>query len=210
MRQLKLHYEKLIQGEFSLKELNLLLVFQVNCPGCFLYAIPMFNKLFSDKRLSTLSFLGLSTAFEDFNMNTMENTKLLVEKNQLVGETKKVLQNQGYTEIPFLPFDIKFPIAFDKQVNEIQNLSDTVSHICNLNPNYKTWSEFDKTKMKEKVEAYLKNLEHTYLTFVLNQLQGTPSIILFNSDYEILYNWFGHQDYNNMVEIIKFHIKTVN
>ena len=80
MRELQLHIDKHIQGNFETKELNLLLMFQVNCPGCFTYALPLFKRLYENYKDEKFSFLALSTAFEDFDKNTLENTTLLVKE----------------------------------------------------------------------------------------------------------------------------------
>ena len=74
MKKLELNYDKEIQGSFTLSKINILLVFQVNCPGCFSYALPFFNKIYQDYRKEDVSFLALSTAFEDFDKNTLSNT----------------------------------------------------------------------------------------------------------------------------------------
>ena len=86
MKKLVLEYEHPLQGKFTLHKLNLLLTFQVNCPGCFSYALPLFNKLLEEYPKEEVSFLALSTAFEDFDKNTLANTKNLVHTGKLVGE----------------------------------------------------------------------------------------------------------------------------
>jgi hypothetical protein len=77
MRNIYLHIDKMIQGEFNPKKQNLLLVFQVNCPGCFMYALPTFNQLHATYN-EHIGFIALSTAFEDFESNTSINTELLI------------------------------------------------------------------------------------------------------------------------------------
>ena len=83
MQKLALHYNNLLKGSFELKKLNFLFVFQVNCPGCFLYGIPLVNELYKEFQ-KDISFLGLSTAFENFDLNTATNTKLLVNNLSLI------------------------------------------------------------------------------------------------------------------------------
>jgi len=202
MNLLKLHFEKFIQGEFNLKPLNLLLVFQVNCPGCFFYAFPIFNKLYDNLDHTNLSFLDMSTAFEDFDKNTFENTRKLLEKGELTGETEKAMAQNGTYK---LPFAINFPVAMDEKVTSIKDMENAVDHICNINPNFKIWPEFDQKALQQKVSVYLNSLEYISLTFTLNQLKGTPSLILFNSDYEVLNDWFEMVEYENIVKSIEFH-----
>ena len=88
MSKFHLNTQGLVQGELTIKKVNLVFVFQVNCPGCFIYGIPIVNnlyQLFQDK----VGFIGLATAFEDFEFNNEANLKLLLENGTLVGETKK-------------------------------------------------------------------------------------------------------------------------
>ncbi len=202
MRSIELHIKEFIQGDFKLKPLNLLFVFQVNCPGCFFYAFPVLNKLYANLDHTNLSFLGLSTSFEDFDKNTFEATKKLVEKGELIGETKKAMAAQ---HVQKLLYAINFPIAMDEKVTEIEDMEHAINHICNLNPNYKIWAKFDQEELQQKVGQYLNALEYTSLTFTLNQLKGTPSLILFNADYEILDDWFGMVEYEDVVKSIRYH-----
>ena len=61
-------------------------VFQVNCPGCFLYGIPQAISLyekFKDKNWWS------QLLFEDYDKNTIQNLELLLSENQVIGETFK-------------------------------------------------------------------------------------------------------------------------
>lgn len=203
MKKLKLHFDNELQGSFKLKKLNILLVFQVNCPGCFSYALPFFNKLYHEFHTENLSFIALSTAFEDFDKNTLENTQNLIKRGTFIGETKKFMKEQGYDK---LPYNLNFPIAMDK-INDTNtvDLNDAVNAICAINPNYTIWPEFEKKALQYKVKNYLNSLDKIALTFTLNQLRGTPSFVLFNSDYEIINEWFGHVPYEEIQQkIIQF------
>ncbi len=105
----QLKISQVLQGDFEIRDLNLLLAFQVNCPGCFIYALPLAAKVhetYGDR----LNVLGLSTAFEDFELNTAENTRRLLEAGETVGMTKLYLNEHGQS--PY-PVPIQFPVAFD-------------------------------------------------------------------------------------------------
>ncbi len=67
-------------------------VFQVNCPGCFLYGIPQANSLYEKFKDKNVKVLGVATAFEDYDKNTLQNLELLVSENQVIGETFKTLK----------------------------------------------------------------------------------------------------------------------
>lgn len=202
MNRLKLKYEPLLQGNFTPNKLNLLLVFQVNCPGCLFYAFPLFNELFVKYKSEDISFLGLSTTFEDFTKNDRLNTLKLLQEGTLVGESKKAFKTQGYSE---LPYDILFPVAMDQKASSIDHLKEAADHICQLNPNYKVWPKFDQKAYFDKISNYLNSLKEFSLTFTLNQLKGTPSLILFNQDHEILKKWFGPVPYEEVSEFIQLY-----
>jgi hypothetical protein len=200
MNKIDLNYNKEIQGEFKINKLNLVLVFQVNCPGCFTYALPLYNKIYNAYKTKGVSFLALSTAFEDYDKNTLVNTENLVNQGTLIGETKTYMNNQG---IDKLPYTLDFPIAMDTIIDEKElDYKKAINTICKLNPNYNIWPEFEKKSMASKVENYLKSLDKIALSFTLNQLRGTPSFILFNSELEILKEWFGHVDEEEIKQII--------
>ena len=190
MQQLKLEYYPLIKGRFSLKKLNFLFVFQVNCPGCFSYGIPLVNSLYEALN-NDISFLGLSTAFEDFELNTEENTGKLIAIGEMIGETQKIFSTQGITQYPH---EIKFPIAMDRFADHTFDLKRAAEDICLTNPNFRHWPEFEQNELRKKVVEYLKSQLCIPLTFTLNQMRGTPTFIVFNEKFEILKHYFGHQE----------------
>ncbi|MDD4906730.1 MAG: TlpA family protein disulfide reductase, partial [Methylobacter tundripaludum] len=69
-------------------------VFQVNCPGCFLYALPQAVDLHRKYSEHGLTILGVATAFEDFDKNNLENLIRLIENGEVVGETLRMLSQQ--------------------------------------------------------------------------------------------------------------------
>ena len=206
MQKLALHYNNLLKGSFELKKLNFLFVFQVNCPGCFLYGIPLVNELYKEFQ-KDISFLGLSTAFENFDLNTAVNTKLLVNNNTIIGHTKKALNDQGFDKYPYT---IDFPIAMDKIMNNSEDLEKAILHICTINPNYTSFSYREQLLFKAHVKAYFEKLEIISMTFTLNQLKGTPSFILFDDNYEILYHKFGHIHSNELITHLNSFVKTLS
>lgn len=199
MKKIELNIGDEIQGKFELKKLNLLLVFQVNCPGCFSYALPLFNKLYDAYDTRGVSFVGMSTAFEDFDKNTLKHTQDLVQQGILVGETKKMMSQYGYET---LPYALNFPLVMDSFDTTEVNSDTIIESFCNTNPQYHDWSEEEKGIFQNRVAHYVASLDKIALTFTLNQLKGTPSFILFNENYEIIADWFGHVPYETISEEI--------
>lgn len=199
MTKLNLEYSSVLRGEFKPTKINLLFTFQVNCPGCFFYGFPLVNELYK-KHKNEISILGLSTAFEDFELNTVENTKLLLDRREVIGETKKALHQQGFD---LYPNTIDFPIAMDKLCSQDEFITDeNIESICKLNPNYKNYLEIEQQAMRKNVEDYLGRNSKISATFTLNQFRGTPTFVLFNQEYGIVEHWFGHKERQAINEIL--------
>ncbi len=198
MKTLHLYKDKELHGSYKQEKLNLLLTFQVNCPGCFLYALPIFNQLYK-KYNSNVGFIALSTAFENFDLNTTNNTSELIKNGTLVGHTKHALAEHGFDSFPITPL---FPIAMDKIMTEKEK-PELVTQICLLNPNFLTWNTNDRELLASRVIAYLNAQEKVSMTFTVNQFKGTPTIVLFNDKNEILQSWFGHTAKSEIEEEIE-------
>ncbi|WP_420321063.1 hypothetical protein [Flagellimonas sp.] len=199
MKKLRLEYSSILQGTFSLGKRNLLFAFQVNCPGCFFYGFPSMNELFK-KYAGQINFLGLSTAFEDFQFNNLENTRLLLDEKKLVGETKKAFDTYP-DELQFS--DIDFPIAMDVLSDKTFVTPENIAHIGNHFANYGQASEVEREQFDHKIKDYLNTNLIIPVTFTLNQFKGTPTFVLFDKDYSILEHWFGHKPYEEVEHIIK-------
>jgi len=190
MKQFHLHYTTILQGDFQLHAYNLLFVFQVNCPGCFFYGIPLMNSLLQNPKNKAINFLGLSTAFEDFDFNTLAHTSNLIENGEMVGETYKAFQLQAYQKYPHT---LNFPVAMDERSSSTHTLDTVALTICQDHPTYRNAPANARETLYKNVLHYLKNQESVSLTFTSNQLKGTPSFILFTDKMEILAQWFGHK-----------------
>ncbi len=158
----------------------LLEVFQVNCPGCFLYALPQaldLHQRYSDKGLTVL---GIATAFEDFDKNTLENLLRLVEKQEVIGETFNTLDQHGILTAGRLPFNIPFPLAMDRLTKRDTEISEDeiTAFIEEHIPNYRQQSKAYQEDTLRRARAYLQKLEYHAQTFELFDLKGTPSHIL--------------------------------
>ena len=98
-------------------------VFQVNCPGCFMYGIPEAIEIFNKYKSKGVSVLGVATAFEDFDKNTLKNLKLLVETGKVVGETEKMLSQYGQLDGDKITFKIPYPIAMDSLIKQSDDVT---------------------------------------------------------------------------------------
>lgn len=170
------------------KEINnviLVEVFQVNCPGCFMYGIPDAIEIYRKYNNRNVTVLGIATAFEDFDKNTLDNLKLLLLTGEVIGETRNALSQYGQLiEGNKLPYKIPFPIAMDSLKKESNVLTErTVMDFIESNvPDFSSFSESDKLVLIKRVKEYLKTKQYSAETFEEYGLRGTPSSILIDKN----------------------------
>ncbi len=159
----------------------LLEVFQVNCPGCFMHAIPEAINIYNKYKDEGVRVIGLATAFEDFDKNTLENLKMLAETGKVIGETKSALAMYGQLkEGDKLPYKIPFPLAMDKLTKTTGEISQEkiMEFIYPQIPEFDSQPEEYKKQIIQRVKDYMKTKEYSAETFEKFALQGTPSMIL--------------------------------
>lgn len=155
-------------------------VFQVNCPGCFMHSIPEAINIYNKYKDEGVRVLGIATAFEDFDKNTLDNLKMLVETGEVIGETKNALSMYGQLKDSKLPFKIPFPLAMDNLTKTSEEISQEkiLQFIYPQIPEFDSQPEEYKKQIIEKVKSYMKSKEYSAETFEKFALQGTPSTIL--------------------------------
>jgi peroxiredoxin len=173
-------------------------VFQVNCPGCFLYGLPQAISIYNKFKDKEVKVFGIATAFEDYDKNNLENLKLLLSEGRVVGETFKALKQYGkLVEGDKLYYKIPFPVAMDKITKMPVNISDDMikDFVEIYVSDYKNLSEKEKEDLFSKVKVYLQNKKYSAETFELYKLRGTPSSIIIDRDGILRYNLFGSEGY---------------
>ena len=172
--------------EPALEELGgqvvLIEVIQVNCPGCFVHALPEAIRLHESYASQGLKVFSIATAFEHFEHNTLNNLQRLVETGEVQGDPLKQLGTAGFLEGDKLPYTIPFSVGMDKLVaNDSRADNELIEQfILSQLPDFHngSLSEAQKTSIYQQAEAHLSNKKFDALTFEMYQLQGTPSSIL--------------------------------
>lgn len=169
-------------------------VFQLNCPGCFLYGLPQaieMHRKYSDKGLTVI---GISTAFEDFDKNTLDNLKLLVNQQQVIGHTYRVLAEHDLLDDGKLSYRVPFPLAMDRLIERRANFTDDeITEFINSRiPDFEQQSNLQREQIRQNVAFYLEGLKYRAETFELFDLQGTPSSILIDKEGRLAECLFGH------------------
>ncbi|MFN2433825.1 MAG: peroxiredoxin family protein [Nitrososphaeraceae archaeon] len=169
-------------GPISLKDYQgkviVVEVFQVNCPGCFVYGIPEAIDTFQKYKNNDVVVLGLATAFEDFEKNTLENLKLLLNENKVIGETLTTLTYQSkLLNDGKLSYSIPFPVGMDMLVKEKLPIEEKrIMEFVNANvPDFDLYHQKDKEQIISRVKSYLETKPYSPLTFEEYSLRGTPS-----------------------------------
>ncbi|MGI9011174.1 MAG: TlpA family protein disulfide reductase [Nitrososphaeraceae archaeon] len=200
-----LHVSEWVQGlptniDKNIGKVVLVEVFQVNCPGCFMYALPNAIEIYKNNSREDVVVLGLATAFEDYDKNTLYNLKLLLSSGKVIGETFNALnQYRQLVDDDKLNYKIPFPVAMDVLRKNTQDFSDNkvIDFIESTIDNYNSYSEPDKNVLFERVKQYLKNKKYSALTFDEYKLQGTPSAILIDKKGNLRNVFFGVNNYLN-------------
>jgi hypothetical protein len=181
-----LHFSDWIQGKptnIDKERDNVILVevFQVNCPGCFIYSIPECIRLFNQFANNNFKILGMATAFEDFDKNNLENLKRLVYKGEVIGETQGVLSQYGKLRNENeLTYRIPFSVAMDALHRLDTNLSESrvLDFVEAKVADFRSYDEKERQRIIENVKQYLRAKIYTAKTFEQYELKGTPSSIL--------------------------------
>ncbi|MCH7966674.1 MAG: TlpA family protein disulfide reductase [Thaumarchaeota archaeon] len=156
-------------------------VFQVNCPGCFMNAIPEAISIYNKYKDEGVRVLGIATAFEDFDKNTLENLKMLAETGEVVGETKNALSMYGKLQDGNkLSYKIPFPLGMDKLTKTSGEISQEIimQFVYSQIPEFDSQSEDYKNQTIQRVKDHMKSKEYSAETFEKFSLKGTPSTIL--------------------------------
>ena len=156
-------------------------VFQVNCPGCFMYGIPEAINIYNKYKDEGVRVLGIATAFEDFDKNTLDNLKMLAETGEVIGETQKALSMYGQLqEGNKIPYKIPFPLGMDKLTKTTGEISQEkiLQFIYPQIPDFDSQPEEYKKQIIQRVKDYMKSKKYSAETFEKFSLQGTPSTIL--------------------------------
>jgi hypothetical protein len=153
----------------------------VNCPGCFLYGIPEANEVYNNTDKSEVRVLGVATAFEDYDKNTLDNLRLLLTKGEVIGETLRALRTYGRLENGNeLPYRIPYPVGMDTLIRRSGGVqeSNVLDFLHENIDSYESYSKQDKQVLFDRAKYYLLSKEFTALTFEEFRLKGTPSTII--------------------------------
>jgi len=155
-------------------------VFQVNCPGCFMYGIPEAINIYNKYSSEGVTVLGVATAFEDFNKNTIDNLELLLKTGQVIGDAKTGLSQYGKLNDGKLSYKIPFPVGMDSLIKESGDIGEEriKKFIIKQNPDFDSQPEGYRNQIIQRVKDYLKSKEYSAETFEEYSLNGTPSTIV--------------------------------
>jgi glutathione peroxidase-family protein len=173
-------------------------VFQVNCPGCFLYSIPETIDVYRKFKDKGLTVLGLATAFEDFDKNNLENLQKLLMTGEIIGETFRAFSSTGQLKDGNkLPYKIPFPVAMDMLVKTSGPLTQSkIMDFIETNiPSFRSYPDKERQVLVERVKQYLQSKQYSAKTFEEYALRGTPSVILIDRKGILRGTYFGSDGY---------------
>ncbi|MCP5245327.1 MAG: TlpA family protein disulfide reductase [Burkholderiales bacterium] len=187
-----------IEMDSLLGSVVLIEVFQVNCPGCFFYALPNAIKLHQKYHDKGLVIIGLATAFEDYDKNTIENLELLIRTGEVIGETFKALNQHGLLiDNSRLPWKLPFAVGMDRVEQDNQPVTDerVLTYAHQLLEQFDRLPEDQQQTILNQIRTFLEQKIMKAETFERFSLQGTPSAILFDRKGQLQDVSFGQADH---------------
>ena len=171
----------------------LLEVFQVNCPGCFFTAIPEAIKVHEHFAGQPVTVLGVATAFEDWDRNTLDNLRRLAATGEVIGETRRMLEQARMLDNGRLRYRIPFPLAMDElvPVSGEPTRDQVLAAIRPQVPQFDVLPPDQQSQLIERVTGYLRTREYAPATFDTYALHGTPSTILIDRNGKLRETTFG-------------------
>ena len=146
-----------------------------------MHSIPEAINIYNKYKDEGVRVLGIATAFEDFDKNTLGNLKMLAETGEVIGETQKALSMYGkLQEGNKLSYKIPFPLGMDKLTKTDGEISQNkiLEFIHGQIPEFDSKPEDYKNQIIQRVKDHMMSKEYSAETFEKFSLQGTPSIIL--------------------------------
>ncbi len=142
-------------------------VFQVNCPGCFTHGIPHAIDMYMKYHDGGLRVLGVATAFEDFDKNTLENLKLLLATGEVIGAPSRILAESGRLRPGNkLSYKFPFPVGMDALMTFGPLTHEKVMDFIEANiPDFRSYIEKDRESIYAQVQHYLKRKQFSAKTF---------------------------------------------
>lgn len=157
-------------------------VIQVNCPGCFIHALPEAIRLHETYQSEGLKVFAIATAFEHFEYNTLNRLERLLQHGELHGDPFTQLNDANFLENDKLPYSIPFSVAMDKLVENTKAATQEAIEEFTLSqiPDFHNgkFSDERKQEIYRRAESHLNAKKFSALTFEMYRLQGTPSSIL--------------------------------
>jgi hypothetical protein len=161
-------------------------VIQVNCPGCFIHALPEAIRLHETYQSQGLKVFAIATAFENFEQNTFNNLKRILQHGELQGDPLAQLADANFLEDNKLPYAIPFSVAMDTLIkNDVVATEETIEQfVLSQIPDFHQgkFSDTRKQGIYQRARSHLNDKVYNALTFEMYQLQGTPSTILIDKN----------------------------
>mmetsp|Transcript_8949 Transcript_8949/g.22656 ORF Transcript_8949/g.22656 Transcript_8949/m.22656 type:complete len:207 (-) Transcript_8949:38-658(-) len=170
-------------------KLTCMLVFQVNCPGCFQHALPRLIDLRKEFEATEVTTIAVATAFEDHDLNTKANTLALMTNGTIVGETAK-FYGRSRCDLDLKDLHVAFDVI--RRVSDIDDYDDLVeAQATKMIAAIRQRSHLPD-EARGQIVASLRQKPTFASTFDGNGLLGTPSWLVFDSrSKELRFSTFG-------------------
>lgn len=191
---------------------SIVLTFQVNCPGCFMNALPSFIELARKEDLAKrgLRCALVATAFEDYEYNTRDNLLSLLRDGTVVGETLKLYREHG-KELgvatpgdradeskepggdPRCPLDLSgLLVGWDKVAPATDEAREAMAQAMFNSLKAQLPPGMPPEMLRARIREHAASRTHSAATFDGNMMQGTPTWAICDADMTVLEQVTGH------------------
>lgn len=183
-------------------DIQLMLLIQPNCPGCHMHALPAANELMMSKQ--EFDIYCVSTVFEDFEFNTLENARLLLQ-GDLVGVAKQQLGPKT-KNIPTMP------VAYDDVIDR-EDLTEGLLALSLESSKQNTREQMEGKVHPGRLEKMLHQAttemllpEKVARVFWSVRAFGTPMWVIHRRSGEVIDRKFGQRSAKELLSWIKPHL----
>lgn len=180
-------------------DVRLCVLIQPNCPGCITHAIPTANKLFHSPERRGFDIYSISTAFEDFDDNTVEATRELLQGNLVGKDSRRALGTSSTTNIP------EFPVAHDILTDKAKASPELLAmalEATKSNARQQASSMgIPPAVLEQALDRVTKDAlpEKIASVFYTVRAQGTPTWIIHKADGQVVDVQFGHSSDEQLI-----------
>lgn len=175
-------FKKIWNGPFIPKKINIALFFQMSSSASFYNAWPCLERIFHHFH-DNVGLMAVSTAVEDFQLNTYKTTHDFVTGKSL----PKQIDNEYVSRARTFILQSKIAVCFDNLMHPKDYFTDERLEWYYSKYGVKSTKENDEKKISlRQIKKKFQSLDFIAVMYHELELKGIPSYVIFDNEYRIL------------------------